>query len=406
MPKTVKPLTYTQIRSATSRLKEYSLSDGKGLALRISPKGDKYWIFNYQRPRTKVRANLSVGVFPDISLSEAREKRDEYRKLLTRDIDPRTLRMPQKLKVENTAVNSLEQVAVDWMRVKRSKVSQDHADDIWRSLELHVFPYLGKKSIFEISAPLVIDILRPIEAKGSRETVKRLCQRLNEIMVFAVNTGVIEGANPISGVKEAFLSPLKNHFPTLRPEELPNLLRDIQVASIRITTKNLLLWQLHTMVRPSEAAGTRWSEIDSKKKLWIIPAHRMKRQHEHTVPLTDQTISILEKMKPISWRSDFVFPSDRKINEPSNSQTVNMALKRMGYKGKLVSHGLRSLASTTLNEAGFDADIIEAALAHVDKNSVRAAYNRATSLARRQPLMSWWSNKIHEGFSLAGLSSL
>jgi hypothetical protein len=141
MPKTVKPLTYTQIRSATSRLKEYSLSDGKGLALRISPKGDKYWIFNYQRPRTKVRANLSVGVFPDISLSEAREKRDEYRKLLTREIDPRTLRMPQKLKVENTSVNSLEQVAVDWMRVKRSKVSQDHADDIWRSLQLHVFPY-------------------------------------------------------------------------------------------------------------------------------------------------------------------------------------------------------------------------------------------------------------------------
>jgi integrase len=157
-----------------------------------------------------------------------------------------------------------------------------------------------------------------------------------------------------------------------------------------------LLWQLHTMVRPSEAAGTAWSEIDLEKRLWTIPASRMKKKREHTVPLTDQMIEILTAMEPISCRCDYVFPSDRKPLESTNAQTANMALKRMGYEGQLVSHGLRALASTCLNEKGFEPDIIETALAHVDSNSVRAAYNRADYIDRRRSMMDWWSKRISQ----------
>ena len=150
------------------------------------------------------------------------------------------------------------------------------------------------------------------------------------------------------------------------------------------------------MVRPSEAAGTAWSEIDLEKRLWTIPARRMKKKREHTVPLTDQMIEILTAMEPISCRCDYVFPSDRKPLESTNAQTANMALKRMGYEGQLVSHGLRALASTSLNEKGFEPDIIETALAHVDSNSVRAAYNRADYIDRRRSMMDWWSKRISQ----------
>ncbi|TXK93188.1 hypothetical protein BMR10_16430 [Methylococcaceae bacterium CS4] len=167
-------------------------------------------------------------------------------------------------------------------------------------------------------------------------------------------------------------------------------------ASIKLTTRCLIEWQLHTMVRPSEAAGTRWDEIDFDNGLWNIPIERMKQKKAHIVPLTPQCLAILEVMKPISSRSEYVFPSDRNPKTHTNSQTANMALKRMGFDKQLVAHGLRSLASTALNEQGFDGDVIEAALAHTGKNEVRNAYNRANYLERRKPVMDWWSNYIDE----------
>lgn len=182
----------------------------------------------------------------------------------------------------------------------------------------------------------------------------------------------------------------------LKPAELPELMRAIANASIKRTTRCLLEWQLHTMTRPSEASGAKWNEIDIDEKVWIIPAERMKKHREHRIPLTEQAIELLDVMKPISGHRVFVFPSDRNPKKPCNSQTANMALKRMGFAGRLVSHGLRSLASTTLNEQGFEADLIEAALAHVDDNQVRNAYNRTDYLERRIPMMCWWSWHIGE----------
>ena len=396
MPKVTRPLTNTEIKNARGKAKEYNLADGLGLALRVRPGGDKYWIFNYQRPITKVRANISLGIFPALSLSQARIIRSEYRGLLSRGIDPKHHRKDNLAAGQAAAANTLEKVAADWLCVKKSKVSNDHAEDIWRSLTLHIFPYIGPKPINSITAPAVISVLKPIEARGSYETVKRLCQRLNEIMVFGVNTGIILGANPLSGIKDAFIAPTKKHLPTLLPHQLDDLVRRIYGASIRLTTRNLMLWQLHTMVRPSEAAAAEWGEINLDAKLWTIPASRMKKKRQHIVPLSSEMIEILEEMRVISSRSQFIFPSEVKPLESMNSQSANMALKRMGYEGQLVSHGMRSLASTILNEYGFAPDIVESALAHTDKNTVRAAYNRAEYVDRRRDMMDWWSKRVSQ----------
>ena len=394
MARTTKPLTHTQIHQAKPRVKEFNLVDGKNLALRVKPNASKLWVFTYYRPLTKKRTSISLGAFPAVSLAEARKKADEVRTLLSRDIDPKEHRDEVSMAAINARRHTLQAVAKEWLEVKKASISADHAHDIWRSLELHVFPTIGNSPISALTATKAIETLKPLGAKGSLEMVKRVCQRLNEVMVFALNTGIILN-NPLSGIRQAFQPPSKRHLPTLTPEELPSLLKSIAQASIRRTTRRLLEWQLHTMVRPGEAAGTRWDEIDLERSLWTIPAIRMKQKKEHLVPLTKQSISILEAMRPISGRCAFVFPSDRDPKKPTNPATANMAVKRMGYHKKLVAHGLRSLASTTLNEEGFHPDVIEAALSHKSGDEVRNAYNRAHYLERRRSLMKWWSDHIH-----------
>lgn len=212
-------------------------------------------------------------------------------------------------------------------------------------------------------------------------------------MIYAVNTGLID-ANPASGVGMAFEKPKKQNMPTLRPEELPKLMRSLIMSNLSVPTRCLIEWQLLTLVRPSEASGARWVEVDFDKNLWTIPAERMKAKREHIVPLSPQALEILEVMKPISAHREHVFPSRNDPKQPMNSQTANAALKRIGYGGKLVAHGLRAIASTAMNEAGLNSDVIEAALAHIEKNEVRRAYNRSTYLEKRKELMSWWGNFI------------
>ncbi|MFT4908212.1 MAG: integrase [Oleispira sp.] len=393
MARITTPLSDTQIKQAKPKEKEYSLNDGQGLALRIKPTGSKLWIFNYYQPFTKKRKNMGLGKYPDVSLASARQKRNEARQFVSENIDPLDNR-EQQTDIQKLALgNTLEHIAKQWIEVKRSSVSDDHANKTWNSLELHIFPSLGKYPIDKLTAKKVIEQLSPIAAKGSLETIKRLCQRLNEIMIFAVNTGLID-SNPLSGIGKAFKTPEKQHLATIKPEELPALMQTINRASIKRVTRYLIEWQLHTLTRPSEAAGARWDEIDFNNAIWVIPAERMKKRREHSIPLTAQALEILEQIKPISGHREFVFPSDRNPRTHINSQTANMALKRMGYENKLVAHGLRALGSTILNEYGFDYDLVEAALAHVDKNEVRAAYNRADYIKRRIPMMEWWSEHI------------
>ncbi|SON50408.1 integrase domain-containing protein [Vibrio tapetis] len=393
MARSVKPLTHTEISKAKSKDKEYSLSDGGGLMLSIRPSGNKTWLLKYYRPFTKKRTNLTFGSYPEISLAQARAMRLEAQTLLAQNIDPKEQRDQELVRGKKETENTLQVVALQWFDVKKTQVTENYATDIWRSFELHLFPSLGSYPVSQLKATQAIQTLRPIAAKGSLETVKRLCQRINEVMTFSVNIGLIDN-NPLAKIHSAFQAPTKKHMPTLPPNEIPELMQKLSRASIKLTTRCLIEWQLHTMVRPAEAAGAKWDELDFERGLWIIPEYRMKKRKEHSVPLTDQTLALLEIMKPISAHREFIFPADRDPKKHTNEQTANAALKRMGFSGRLVSHGLRALASTTLNEQGFDSDVIEAALSHVNSDEVRRAYNRADYLERRRSLMSWWSEHI------------
>lgn len=363
--------------------------------MRIRPNGSKIWLFKYPRPFTKARTNLGFGTYPEVSLADARKKRLDAQSLLADNIDPKAHRDQLADQQREALNNTFAAVTASWLEVKKTEVSPDHGIDIQRSLELHAIPALGNYPVSQLKAKQVIEALKPLEAKGSLESVKRICQRLNEIMVFAVNTGLIE-ANPLAGIKKAFESPTHTNMPTIAPDMLPELMQALSKASIKIATRYLIEWQLHTITRPGEACKVRWSEIDFDNQLWNVPAETMKRKREHTVPLTPQTLTILEAMKPISGHREFVFVGDRNPKQHMNPSTANVALKRMGYHKVLVAHGLRSLASTILNEQGFDPDVIEAALSHVDANTVRRAYNRTDYLERRKPLMCWWSEHIEK----------
>jgi len=403
------PLTDKKINSAKILDKDYVLSDGNGLQLRVRSNGSKIWNFNYKHPQTRKRVNINIGKYPGVSLINARKKAQSYRDLLAQDLDPKEERDNKLNEEKAISEHTVKNIALEWYELKKHSVTADYATDIWRSLERHIFPKLENTPITNITAPIVIELLRPIEANGNLETVKRLTQRLNEIMTYAVNGGIIF-ANPLSGIKANFKKPKKTHMLSLKPEELPELMMAIANASIKRTTRCLIEWQLHTMTRPSESAGARWEEIDVEEKTWTIPAERMKKRREHVIPLTDQTLALIEVMRPISGHREFLFPSDRNPRTHANNQTANMALKRMDFAGRLVSHGLRSIASTTLNEQGFEADLVEAALAHVGDNQVRNAYNRTDYLERRKPMMSWWSKHIEEASkgsnSITGLKSL
>lgn len=401
-------LTDSKLRTAKPEGKEYNLGDGDGLYLRVKTNGGKLWLFNYYRPGDKRRANLSFGPYPDVTLSAARERRRQARALLAEGIDPQLHQQEQvaiaQAKQEASA-NTFERMAAKWLELKRHDVSEAYAADSWRSLELYVLPFIGSMPIDQIRAPLVIELLRPIEADGKLETVRRLCQRINEILDYTVNHGLLD-ANPCSAIRKVFKKPAKKHMPTIKPDELPLLMADIANGRLEHTTRCQIEWSLHTLVRPGESAGTRWDEIDLEAKVWSIPDDRMKMDRPHRVPLTPQALALLERMKPISGHRPFVFPGYRNPMGHINDQSANAALKRLGYGGRLVAHGLRSLGSTTLNEQGFNPDAIEAALSHADDNEIRRAYNRSDYFEQRVIMMGWWSNHIEQAsqgnLSLAG----
>ncbi|MGL6596945.1 integrase domain-containing protein [Aeromonas veronii] len=391
-------LTDSKLRVAKPEAKEYNLGDGDGLYLRVKPNGARLWIFNYYRPGNKKRANIGFGPYPDVTLAAARERRQEARALLADGIDPQ-LHQQEQIAIaqaeQEVSTNTFEFMAAKWLDLKRHDVTEAYATDSWRSLEMYVLPFIGSMPIHQIRAPKVIEILRPIEADGKLETVRRLCQRINEILDYSVNHGLLD-ANPCSAIRKVFKKPNKKHMPTLTPVELPLLMADIANGRLDQTTRCQIEWSLHTLVRPGESAGTRWDEIDFEANVWNIPAERMKMDRPHRVPLTPQALSLLERMRPISGHRPFVFPGRQDPLGHINDQSANAALKRLGYGGRLVAHGLRSLGSTTLNEQGFNPDAIEAALSHADDNEIRRAYNRSDYFEQRVIMMGWWSDHIEQ----------
>jgi integrase len=396
-------LTNTEVKQAKPKDKVYKLSDGGGLQLRVKTNGTKSWLLDYFKPFTKKRTSLGFGAYPEVSLAEARKKRVTARELLAKDIDPKEYKDDKFREQQLAATNTLKSVAESWFAIKKTTIAENTAKSLWRKFENHVFPKLGHRPIDKILAPEAIEALKPLAAKGNLETTGKIIGHLNNVMDHAVNTGILYH-NPLSGIRSAFQTPKVTNMATIRPNELGQLMKDISYASIKLVTRCLIEWQLHTMTRPSESAKAQWSEIDLENKLWVIPAERMKMRLEHKVPLSPQAIEILERLKPISGDRTHLFPSYINHHKHCNVESANKALSRMGYKNRLVAHGLRALASTTLNELGHDPDVIEAALAHVDKNEVRRAYNRAEYLERRRILMCWWSQHIEN--AAAGKTSI
>ena len=395
MPRITKRLTIAEVERSKPQDKDYTLQDGDGLYLLIKTNGSKSWRFNYYRPGVtpKKRALLSFGLYPDVSLAAAREKRDEARTLVASGIDPQHRIKQQREHAQYQSDSVFSVVAVQWFEIKKTTVSADHAFDIWRSIEREVLPSVGDMPIQDIKPRHLIQALEHIKLRGALETLRRIIQRINEIMIFAINLGLID-INPASGISYAFEKPKKEHQPSIRPERLPEFLTALSRANVTLQTRCLILWQLLNIVRPSEAVSVAWADIDFETSRWVIPAEKMKMKREHIVPLSSQALAILEQLRPISGHREYVFPSIKEPRQPMHAQTANAAIKRMGFNGELVAHGMRAIASTAMNEAGHSPDVVEAALAHLEKDEVRRAYNRSVYLEQRVELMQWWGDFV------------
>lgn len=399
MAKLAKKLTDTEIKNTKPADKEISLFDGDGLLLRIAPiakGGKKNWYLRYPVPVTKKRTKMSLGTYPHLTLARARALRDEYLTLLANGIDPQIHNSDKANALKDATEHTLQAVARKWLdeKVKTSGISQDHADDIWRSLERNIFPGLGNVPIKEIRPKLLKQHLDPIEQRGVLETLRRIISRLNEIFRYAATEELIE-FNPADNLSQRFSKPKKQNMPALPPNELPRFMIALSNASIRLETRLLIEWQLLTWVRPGEAVRACWVDIDVENKCWNIPPEFMKMKRPHKVPLSKEALRILEKMQPISGHREWVFPSIKAPLNHMHEQTANAAIIRMGFGGELVAHGMRSIARTAAEESGkFRTEVLEAALAHSKKDEIIAAYNRAEYLVDRTELMQWWSDYV------------
>ena len=391
-------LTDRKIKSIVATGKEQSFSDGNCLVLRVRANGTKSWRFKYTV--NKKVTKISLGAYPAVTLAEARSVAINYIQLLAKGIDPKEYESTKKLEASRKLANTFLAAAELWFERKQPTVTPHHAAREWRTLEMYIFPRLKDTPLESITAIDTIEILRPLESDGKHSTIKRICQSLNQIMDYSVNHGFIN-ANPLAKIIKVFTKNTVEHMATIRPEELPDFLTALNDSkTIQNKTKLLILWQLHTMTRSKEAAGTKWADINIKEAVWIIPAEEMKRRRAHRVPLTPATLAILEQMKPLSGYHEYVFPSERNEKSHASTYTVNAAIKRsLGYKDKLVAHGLRSVASTALHEKGYDSLLVEACLAHADENETRAAYNRSDYLEQRRPIMEWWSGFVNSSIS-------
>jgi integrase len=383
-------LTDPKCRTATSQGKALrKLVDDKGLQLWVYADGRKYWRLRYWVAGKE--RSLSLGVYPEVSLKEARVRRDAERRRLADGLDPSAERRVRKLKARLAAENSFEAVAREWYAKQRHTWVPHHAADVLRRLESNIFPDLGPRPISQIEAPEVLAATRKIEARGAYDLAHRVLQVCGQVFRYGIATG--RCTRDIAADLRGALTPhVKKNQAAVRPEELPELLRAIATYDKTGDRQTMLALQLMilTFVRTSELIGALWSEFDMDAKIWIIPASRMKAKAEHVVPLSREAVAILEELSEICGGSRFVFPG-RNRDRPISNNTMLFALYRLGYKGKMTGHGFRAVASTILNEQGWRADVIERQLAHCERNEVRGAYNRAEYLPERVKMMQAWA---------------
>lgn len=395
------PLTDIKIRNAKPGIKPdgsqsnkpYRMSDERGLYLEVSPTGGKYWRFKYRIKGKEKR--LSLGVYPDVSLKLARERRDDCRRKVADGLDPSDIRKAEKL--AEAGAQSFEYVAREWHSKHRVNWSESHASRTLARLQNDVFPWIGNKNICDIKPPELLDTLRRVEHRGALETAHRIHQVCGQIFRYAVATGRAE-RDPAADLKGA-LPPAKpkHHASIVEPQKIGELLRAINGYSGSFITSCALKLAPLLFVRPGELRKAEWSEFDLENAEWRIPAKKMKMKTVHIVPLSKQAIKIIEDLKPLSGRGKYLFPSIRSSNRPMSENTINAALRRLGYaKEDMTGHGFRSMASTLLNEQGWNKDAIERQLAHSERDGVRAAYNYAEYLPERKQMMQHWADYLGE----------
>lgn len=394
MARAINKLTNTQVeRLKYSENGKNEYTDGEGLFFQLYPSGVKTWRFRYNHPQTKKRTKHTIGNYPAVSIAQARMKRDEINALLAQKIDPQIHFQQLEKEQELSNANTFQAVAERWKAKKQGEIEIKTIEKYWGSIELHLLPVIGKYPINEIVPTLVSIPLQEVEARGNYDMANRLASYVNSILDFAVNGGLIP-FNPCVKVGKNLKKVKKQNNPHVKTEEIPQLLQAIESARLQLNTKALIHFQLLTMVRPNEATEAEWVEIDLDKKLWTIPAERMKAREPHIVPLSTQAVRLLEQMKAISGRFKYIFTKRGNYHAPMSIESINAALKRMGYQGKQTAHGLRGLARTYLAEQSITHEHAEACLAHKTGGNVSLAYNHSTYLEQRKAIMQLWGDFI------------
>ena len=367
--------------------------DGGGLYLEVTPAGGRYWRLKYRFAGKEKR--LAFGVYPEVTLKAARERRAEARAVLDRGDDPAATKREAKAKAEREAVITFRSVTAAWLDHQSAKWTPDTREAIRISLATHAFPALADLPLASIRPRDVAGVVRAIEAAGAGETAGRVLQRIRAVFRHAVVHELIE-SNPMLDLRPSeLLKPRQvRHRAAMTDKDLPQFLADFAAFDGDATTKAALRLLMLTALRPGELRGLRWAEVDTDAAEIRIPGERMKMKAPHVVPLSRQALEAIEAMRPISGHRELVFPSPYYPGQMLSENTLNSALAAMGYKGKHSAHGFRSLFSTIANECGHDADVIERQLAHKERNEVRAAYHRAAYLPERAKLMQWWADRI------------
>lgn len=383
-------LTDLAVRKATPQATPFKLFDGGGLFLLVTPSGGKYWRLKY-RVLGKEKL-LALGIYPEVSLSTAREKGRSARQLLGSSIDPARKKKDDRRQAEYMASNTFRAVAEEWHRKNLGKWTPAHASTILRRFELHLFPDLGPLPVAEVKAMELLQTLRKLEKRQAIHLAHRLAQYAHAVFRYAV---VTERAvyNPAADLRGALAAHKEEHHPTIAANELPVFFRALENVGTSKQTRLAVKLLLFTFVRQGELRFARWAEIGWHVCEWRIPAERMKMRDAHVVPLASQVIGLLRELHSLTGDGEFLFPSQQHRKHAVMSEnTVNNVLREMGYEGRLVGHGFRSLASTALNEMGYVPDVIERQLAHRERNKVRAAYNRAEYLPQRRAMMQGWAD--------------
>lgn len=385
------PLNARQVETSKPKEKIYKLFDGGGLYLQINPNGSKYWRMKYRFSGKEKK--LSFGIYPDITLAEARIRRDDSRKLLADGKDPSEVKKTELIAQKLSLTNTFENIAIEWYESRVASWSKNYADYVLRGFKNNVFPYLGARAVNEIKPLELLTVLQRIEKRNAKELASKVRQRCSEVFRYAIVTGRAE-YNPAPDLASALNTPEKNHYPYLAADELPEFLQKLNSYSGSPITR-LATWLLMlTGLRTVELRMAKWNEIDFDKDIWEIPKERMKMRRIHIVPLSRQAIGALQQLKQLTGSYQFIFAGRNDVNKPMSEASINMVLKRIGYDKRATGHGFRHTMSTLLHEQDYNTAWIETQLAHVDKNSIRGTYNHAQYLEGRREMMQWYADYI------------